>query len=80
VPGHGLGAATNDVLAQPMVIRAPSRRHVCDSQNHPGKFPCTSKNRNDIEGAAVANTKLIMSASPARQAAQGGFAVDAAMS
>jgi hypothetical protein len=61
VLGNGPGAATNAMFAKAMVVGAPSLRLGRDSGNHPRRFPCTSENRNDIEGAATANTKFRMS-------------------
>jgi hypothetical protein len=61
VLGNGPGAATNAMFAKAMVVGAPSLRLGRDSGNHPRRLPCTSENRNDIEGAATANTKLRMS-------------------
>jgi hypothetical protein len=50
-----------------MRVGAPSMGRARDSGRHPGRLRCSSKSRNDIEGAAIANKKLRMSSFAASQ-------------
>ena len=61
VPGHGLGATSNDVFAQAMVVGAPRARSARAGGCHLARITGTAQILNDIEGAALANRKFRMS-------------------
>jgi hypothetical protein len=62
VLGNGVGAATDDMFAQPVVVGAPCTWCLRDSKCHRRRISCDSKKLNDIKGAALANKKFRMSA------------------
>ena len=57
MPGNGLGAAPNNVVAEAVVVGTPRVRCRGDGRCHSAKIASASQNLNDLKDAALANTK-----------------------